>query len=514
MADFTRCIYGNKLLRPTPFVSISKNFQRTANGEIVGSLYNIVLNGTLVAWRGSPSASGYLVDQTNWSPDNFWTASGAPADESSSTIRFKALSRKTESIRNLFSKLNEGKTLQLQPCDGSTPLSCNPRIAGPITFEEGKWYNTVKYSVPLEADVIYGFVIPSGEDNFSQYIADANENWLIEDAQTPENENVQHTFRLTHNIFAQGKRFYKDDGTIPKEAWQWAREYVLDRLGIDNTFVRSSGSLFLPSFYGGFNHVRSVTPDIKNGSYSVTETWILSSGDTLEDFEISTDISTNTALKTVVVNGSVRGLETLTYPDPTGNSNTDFSFAETGVHTTKYTAAKNKFNKVQDQLHGRAQSYSGLTLNTQPRASRIGRNPVQGVINYAYTYDTRPSTCISGALSEVITISNNYSNDVFAVIPVLGRAAGPVLQDINTITETNRTLNVELVMPTPSACATNTAGMITLLNASPKSKVDNIVNAMSGALSSVYSQVFKSEDNDNWNPTEATYSRQVSWVFQ
>ena len=41
-------------LSPAPFVDISKEYDKMANGEIIGVRYSITLSGTLIADKGSP----------------------------------------------------------------------------------------------------------------------------------------------------------------------------------------------------------------------------------------------------------------------------------------------------------------------------------------------------------------------------------------------------------------------------------------------------------------------------
>jgi len=507
--------YDSKRLVPAPFITINKQFQKSVNGDIVGSLFNITVNGKLVALRGSPSASGFVTNADNWSADNFWIVAGNPPDEFVGSIRLSQMQNKIESMRNAFSKSNEGRSFEIQPCNGVAPIKFNPRIID-INFDEGTWFDTVDYTITLEADLLYGPVVPSGEDSFNNiYLSDVTESWNLEDANQPMNEKQHHTYRLTHTLSAVGKKFYDEQGLVVKEAWEQAKDYVITRTGIDNSIIRDSGNLFLSSNLQGFNHVRSNNVDKSAGSYSTVETWLVlaasggigSSGNALEGFEISTDSTRDTAIKTVSIDGNIQGLESNIFPASTGDS--DFLTRE-----TKYVAASGKFSAIEPLLITRAQVYSNLILNTVPVSSRIGRNPVLGTINYSFQYDTRPSTCIPGALSEIITISDTNSNDVFAIIPVLGRQAGPVLQNINTITETRRQISVELVMPTSSGCANTVDGVTTLLNASPKSKVNKIILAFEGHLDANYAQVFKASDTNSWNPIEGAFTRNVEFVYQ
>lgn len=50
-------------LVPAPFINISKAYQKTGDGEIIGATYNITLSGKLLADRGSPKKMDHLLQQ-------------------------------------------------------------------------------------------------------------------------------------------------------------------------------------------------------------------------------------------------------------------------------------------------------------------------------------------------------------------------------------------------------------------------------------------------------------------
>lgn len=500
MADAAIVSYDGKKLIPAPLVNITKEYQKTGDGENVGSIFRISLAGNLVSFRGSPASSG--AGGASWN-GQFWIDSNQPPDENLANInQFKSIIRKQEAIRELFSI--EGKSLEIQPCDGSAPIKCNPRITD-VNFPEGQWVERVPYTVSCEADVVLGQIITSSEDGFSEYISSANESWSIESNEKPESVENPHSFALSHTVSAEGKRFYDSTGALEKPAWQQARDWVLPRLGLDLDVVASSGAWNLPSYFQGFNHVRVEEKDEAGGSYSITETWILSSGSALEDFEVSINTSDETDITSVSIQGSIEGLETKTF----GNAPGEFV-----VTTPKYIGASGLFVTVQSQLLNRAQAYSNITLNTTPKTTTIGRNPVAGTINYTYEYDNRPSNCINNALSESFTIIDTNASDVFASIPVLGRSAGPVLQDIGTTTATTREVNVEVVMPTVDTCPTNDTNVELLMAASPKTDVAVVTNAFKTQLEGSYNQVFTETDVENWSPKTGRYTRNIRWTYQ
>lgn len=468
-------IYDNKKIIPAPAVEISREFNKNPQGEIVGTLFKINLTGKLVAFAGSPQSDG-----------TFWTTSGSPANETiPSDERLKSLLKKQEALRNLFSV--EGKTFEIQPLDGSASTKCNPRI-GPLVFTGAdpssvSWYDTVDYTLELETDCLFGPLLPSGEFGCATHVSEISEDWSIEFGQNDE------VFNLTHNISAVGKRHYDEAGSLAQEPWKNARDVVHPLMGIDQDRITASGVLNLDNTYSGFNHRRSENVGVSEGRYSVTETWVVASGNVIDDYTVNTVVDNQEGTTQITVDGTITGLDT---------RDSDFNITQ-----SKYNAARQYFDGIEPTLLSRAQDLSGETPTSAPVRKTIGRNILQGTISYSYEYDNNPDPCTSGAISESIEIIENYAGDVFASIPVLGRAAGPVLQDINTVTQTSRQLSIELVMPKTDTCSVS-------VGIAAKPDVSSIV---SGAKP-VATQVFKESDQEGWNWRTGRYTRNITWVYQ
>lgn len=494
-------MYDGKRLIPAPFVSFNKVYNKTGDGQLIGSTFSISLKGTIVSYKGSPTTTG-----------TFWTASGYPSDEVlTEEEALKAMIRKQEAIRDLFS--TEGLMLEVQSADGSQPMKCNPRVLS-IDFTDGLWYNRCEYTINLEADIVYVNGTELGEDNFTQNLSEANESWSIEtNEDQAESVELNRTYRLTHSVSATGKRFYDDNGTMQKDAWKWARDWVIPKLGFDSTIALSSGVNMLPSYYGGFNHTRSEEIGESTGSFSVNESWILASGDVLEDYTVEISTNASDGITTVSVQGSINGLETR-------NSNMQ-------VTSTKYTAANSKLYAITNGLaYQRATTYSGQSLNILPAQSTISRNPIAGQITYNYTYDTRPGNIITGTKSENFTVSRSWDVDIVASIPVLGRTAGPVLQPINTHQESTVSLDMQLIFG-PEFAGTGTNPTTLLVSRNPglvspqKEQIQNIVNAVKPSAAGYLNNAgqaasvqYVRNQVENWEPRTGRYTLQLEWVYE
>jgi len=486
------CFYDGNLIRPVTTVDITKNYSKNASGNF-GKIFSITLNITLISYKGSPQSNG-----------SFYTLSVDPPDENiTEDAMFASLSRKEEAIRDLFTA--EGKVLEFQPANGGLEVKCNPRVIS-INSVAGPKVNTLILTVTLEADKME----PDDSDTFEAFISDAQENWSLDSDESPENPNLPRMYRMSHTISAVGQRHYLANGDLEQEAWQQARDYVLPRLGLDTTILSSSGVNNLPSYYGGFNHLRSENIDENGGSFSVTETWIITSGSYLEDFTINTQLGQD-GMRHVTVDGNVNGLE-----------QRDSNMTLTG---SKWDNAVTGFSTVESLAHTRAETYSSLSLNSLPLSKTIGRNPVAGTVSYSYEYNDRPTNFITDVTSEQISLQNSYKADLFAEIAVLGRAAGPVLQSLNTKQAATRSLDISLVfnpdyMPSGLTMAQRLNDYNPRLHSPQATEINNIITAakpVGNALNNLdvsATDEYISNRTETWDAYSRSYNLSLQWTFE
>lgn len=495
-----RIYYDSKLIQPAGFLNINKTYNETSDGEKIGEVYNITLNGTLVAYKGSPTSSG-----------TFWTVGGNPPDEViGDTSRLAAMLAKQEALHTLF--CNEGRQFDVQPLDGSQSMRFNPRINS-VGFQEGPWYNTCQYSVSMEADQIYLGNSNFCETAFTEKIEDANENWSIEtNEDAPEGLEIPRTYRFSHNVSARGKRFYNDAGVLEKPAWQQARDWVLPRLGFDSVIALSSGVNNLPDYYQGYNYIRNEQINELGGNYSVNETWVLASGNAIEEFTVQL-LTPQEGYEKVTINGSIRGLET---------RDNDMK-----VTSTKWENADTKWSGVLPLIFTRAQAYAeDLNLNPVVLTSTIGKNPINGTLQYTYEYDTRPTNLITDTKSEAISIQNSWDVDVVAAVGVLGRARGPVLQGLGSHRELTRSLSIELVFNSSYIASGDSIGTRLndrnpRFNSPQSSEIQAIVDSANPVLAGVLNNVGEAattayvvDQNENWDISRLAYSYNLTYIYE
>lgn len=167
-------------------------------------------------------------------------------------------------------------------------------------------------------------------------------------------------------------------------------------------------------------------------------------------------------------------------------------------------------------------------LNIIPVSTNEGHDPRKGTISYSYEFNDK-FRFISGVLSESISINQTGPVDVVNEAFVIGRRLGPVLQSLGAKTSAKKDLTFEVIVVPPSSwrgfmmsnseCPLYTGGTI-------YTTIQTIIEGMKpfgDRQSSVFGtftrnndtgQVYVSQDNANWNPTEGRYTRTIGWIYQ
>ena len=495
--------YGNYEFKPKPLFNIAVTPLKTPDGVGYGKEFTISLEGDLLS-TGNQIDSGiaYLFN------------------------------KKISDLNDAFN--HDGKLLLLT-CDNKAIISGYPTIENfNIEKQSDNYTRWAKYTAELKMPSLKGS--SGGLFNNSiipPYIESCSETWDVEfqdermpftwniGTGTPITEKFGYKVAVTHNIDVKAKIAYTGN-MIHREVWKDAKDYAETKLGFDNEFFTLTGILGLPGTesnyftkYDVFNNYRQVSTDKTNGSIKVTETFVVtpSGQNSLPNNAIETfDISTNQSegIITVDIQGQIDGLCKISY---TGD----------GFHikSTKFAAASGYYNKIKSRLYDRANKVYTATLdgcfaknrklNKIVKQRTIGFNPLQGTISYSHQYDNSPMSCITGEciLSQSITIDDTYPHDLFASQTVLGRAAGPILQDLGTITNASRNINIEIVTLPPTGCGT----IEELYKPVPTGQVEGFIDAVYNDIASQFSQVFVENNSQSWNFTVGRYTRSISFAY-
>lgn len=405
------------------------------------------------------------------------------------------------------------------------------------------------------------------------FIKDYSENWQIEtDESVPESKNLPRTYRVTHTVSAVGKNHYSPSGSannvIQITALENAKRFVKKRItpfaGIAGTIEDSITANTYPNSYddytGGsaldtpftifgdgtlnlkkyksFNHVRSEEVNKSEGSYSVTETWLLASGEVYENFNLSVNSSNDDPFVNVSIDGEIRGLSRIpaNFPDYGGagssgvGSNGDILTylydTDDRYNRTAYENALIKYYDISNSgkfgltcpIFKRANSSVAVELNSQPLSVAVASNEAAGTINYNLSFNNRPTNIISGVLTENIVVNDTNPGDIFSIIPVIGRKAGPILQYIGGKTEYRREVSIDLLMDYTKIpyCS----GRYSLMLRKPSvveptaSQLSALLNELSPSREPNVRKYFLSAPVENWNPKTGSYSLNLSWTYE
>lgn len=547
-------------IRPTPLYSISTTVLKDGAGEAYGSTYTITLQGTLLADMGTP----YAIDHRNNTVYPFWETAptgyvgpyGAfdnhishfngnkpPKQKIDIDMASTAIMSKQRALRALFAQ--DGQRLEITDIDDDGAMViCYPRLVGDIQFEEGIWIHKCPFTITLECDtILYGqdeenlvvdregtFATGSVYDNITEdnlislsgtFIQTYNNDWAVEvDDQVGESPDRPRSYRITHNINATGKTHYMPDGTKLK-AWEQARTFVQQRMGNNiNDYPNvmgmiGSGTINLINSYGGYNHVRSENINEADGSYAISETWLIASGSAYENYSSSTATSTSDTFINVSINGTIKGLTAIS---PSGYGGSGIPTAFDAAQTKYYEVSNSGQFGLTSDIYKRANSLVAVQLNSQPLSISVATNKYLGEIAYDVSFDNRPTNIISGVLSEDIQINETYPGDVFATIPIIGRTTGPILQYIGGRTEFKRDLSINLQMDYTKMPYGSGRNPLVLKKPSviepTASQIANLIRELSPEGEPGIRKYFVAPPTESWNPRTGAYSFNLSWTYE
>jgi len=475
-------------MEPAPMIALTKNFIRTGSGEVINVVYNAEITGVLTTLSiGCIGGIGITIDLLNEMRSALCNCSCADMELT---------------------------------CNDEVLLKANVRINS-IQFDKSNdnWVFTIPYSMSVEWDSLEE-TLPSGSEYLLCHscLRQVNETWEVSyldgyhkyilDCSGFTNPEY---LSVSHNVSATAVDCCVASGD-PIPGWEVARSWVLDHIGYDADMVDSSGVFgFDASTFSGCEHVRVKNIDKYNGSFSVNETWIAVSNSgsptCLEEFTIETTSDNTRRTKSHSISGTITGLE---------KRDADFNLI-----TTKFESALACWSGVEPILYERIEcaGNSGICpVNPIPVSSTVGKNPVAGVVTYNYSYDDRPLSLISGALSESINFSDTRRSEQYAPIPILGRSQGPLIMSCGSTNEFVKSISISAVLPYPSGCAPATANacsrFMSLLEAEPNSETEEFLCCYEAILLSGYDVVIRNNDSSSYDINSGAYSRSVSWVVQ
>jgi hypothetical protein len=567
-------------IRPTPFVSISYSAQRNKIGTF-GGTYDITLTGTIIDSEGSPIHTTNITSGQDSFVNDYARPDSQSIGLDQSLRSILEKQNAIRELFSMDGQKIEIAPISNDPGNNDINtggpdeaiITFYPTVQS-INFEEGIYVNTCKYTITLKADVLLdqannvlmeGSIANTfanndtgGETQFHNsnfrnsqenlinihggFIEDFSESWSIEvddqnaitDTNNENNGIVSlKSYRLTRNISATGKVTYSPSGgtVVRHEAWEQAKNFIKKKIaissdGFDEYPKYSTDGVFAKDFlnlsavFGGYSHSRTENIDQSNGQYSIVDTWLISSGTAYENYNMNISSSLDGPFISVSIQGTIKGLSTLPVDSVLYGGT-----ATGGV--TAYTNAVNKYREISNNasfgltcpLYKRvSNAIYPVIPNAQPRSLSLGLNEFTGEITYNIEYNNRPMNFLSGVLSENISVSDTYPGDIFAVIPVIGRQTGPILQYIGGRTEYQRSVGIEFTVGYSDLPYGRDRINFVLskpsLNEPIRSQINSLITALSPANEPGVRKYFLSPPSESWNPKEGRYSLNLNWTYE
>ena len=557
--------YGDYQFKPAPLMTVSREQYKANDGTVFGGGYRVSLNGSLLP--ESVQGTGLTTAEAA-SRSSLPTAAGHQFDGYGNAVSsFRAKDDLLYALNNdgsLFSV----KFLGSGPlCSGYVVYTSGTRVNSVEFNSNDQWVKRVEYSIeifsrthlstgtggasisdPYGAKGSYDLIVGSGgiSGGFIE-LQSYDRDYSVEVLSKPNQFGTGCTpLWLQVGVSTSAQTI---EGAETKAYTTYPTSADFDHVA--SGFLQSAG---ITGGASGFDPVltqRNHGLNILGGSYNWSDTYVMKpssgdykgknipSGNVIDTFNLDVSSSLEDAIVTVSLQGELRGLESFVgTPTESGSgshgpfggalpannkmSNAIFAaqsyldealYANTGNGSDSYPTKERGYPLLFDRA---ATAYSGLgspstillPLSPEPISKSVAYNTNEGTIGYNLSYSNRPVNCYSGALSETISISRSLATDVHSSLVILGRANGPIMQDIGTKTASTTECSIEAVV-VPQAGGTCTGDFWL---GSPTGFYQELVNAVETGIADTYETYFLTASNVNWDPRTGRLGRTASWI--
>lgn len=300
------------------------------------------------------------------------------------------------------------------------------------------------------------------------YLSDVSESWDYnvneEYSQTEYSDpdvnpsKVFRTYTITHNISATGRS--RAAGAVVKSGWLQAKQYVDDRieqLGNDpfSTVVTDYSRTTEQEIdlrdkiedpdIDAYNLHQTYSKDILEGTYSVTRTWTAARQKASSSIELELNEDPTAEFNTISVNVSIAGYETFEGTDKPDRS-TSNKYKEAVKLFDDYFS-KSQLQTIAQKFYENRLPDSTSSIRNEPSSLSQTHNQTDGTISVSATFDD--DVVPEGVLSQSVSI-NSVNEDgldqVVAILAVIAKADGPIIQDMKTTKERKRSISMTRVM--------------------------------------------------------------------
>tara|TARA_R110000824_G_scaffold118094_3_gene270250 strand:- start:474 stop:2123 length:1650 start_codon:yes stop_codon:yes gene_type:complete len=518
--------YG--ILGPFPRYSISRENIFTGAGTSIGTTFTITVTGTAILNQADDEQDPLEVGERQKRVQG----------EVLTILQFAREQQMGQSIGLLQIQPYGGKTNKIKFADARLTSIEVPEQGETAGIQNTEYTFTFEATREISTNTNDGKTTEGKAVQPRYNLAAIEENWELSENEgtisyvgnDPDSAaSSRKTYTLTHTVSATGLNTYEGTNnvmTTNDEAFRQAAQWVATRLVADpmaeiqTDMMGDSSELpsgFTPadmndveyqselgfklsahglSKYGSYNHIRQISHNMAEGSYAVTDSWLLSQENVsaTHEIEFSYDASPQSDASSISVNATIQGLSTKTSLDQDDN---------------KYNGALASFHAMRGLLFAAANNVykdsGGIgTLRDVKASESISHNKVGGSINYNVSYNDLEIkySPAEDVISE--TIGVNYNNDdnsiqIIALQPILERELGPVIQDMRTTKEKTVGVTVDLVM------------------ASNKRSVKPSAMSMAEAYKPIKSAgghgPYLTNKTESYNPKTGAYSLTLDWTY-
>lgn len=496
---------------PFPSYSISREEIFAGDGTYINSKYTININGTATI---KPTES----------------SSALQKGKRQSLVQGEQII-KLQFNRNKWPMIGDG-LLKITPYGATTNeiKFYDARLISvniPEQTEESAGIHSTQYAFVFEAYNIDGGALPS------PLVSSIEENWELteNDGQYCFNNsditsnNVFKTFTLTHTLSAVGIRGYNSTTTLNSEAWYQASEWVKQRLvntpnetqissHINNVIL---GPKFVPFYmnsalkkddlkidlirdgvrYKAYNHSRNASVDISGAGYNLTDTWLIALESSKATHQIQTEVnnSSDASSISVAVSDTITGLNSETI-----NSNKNNAYANAKTELDNILTTSRLFSIANSTYNGLSSFVRNGTLKNTIQSKTTGYNRTTGVITLSVTFnDENILSNATKVSNENITINydnSDLSTEKIAIIPVIGRSAGPVIQRFTTNKERKTSVSIDLIIK-------------------PEYRTDTPPSDLGDSIADGYANNgYVNTRSESWNKKTGQYNLSIEWIYK
>ena len=251
--------------------------------------------------------------------------------------------------------------------------------------------------------------------------------------------------------------------------------------------------------YKAYDHVRTVSSNVSAGSYSVTDTWVLAYKNpdgqaAITDLTIDLDISSEAEMATVTLNGTIQGLDTT---GPTAHQHNKYANAKGAYNqlaVSFFDVADSAYKdyEVENECADSEDSSTKSKLRETEFSKNVGFNEQTGTITFSVSFNDKDITD-EDVIEESFQVDDSGATEVVAIIGVILKANGPVIQDMGTITEKRKSVTYTAKM---KKCARK-----------DKPDKDGVIDSYKPTGG------YLSNNSESWNEQTGDYTRTKEWVY-